>query len=374
MDQSYTNHQKLHWLFENKKININYSSLFDLKPDPLPEDFDFDRAEGMMLGLAIGDALGITTEGMLPQERLSFCGEICDYLPNRYAILKPGEETRGYPSDDTQLAFWTLEQMIEDGGLKPDNLAAKFCRRRIFGIGSTVFKFIRNYKTGRIPWYECGPQSAGNGALMRIAPMVIPHLKEPTPDLWTDTALSAMITHNDSASIAACVSVIYMIWQLFRMEGAPDPQWWIEEYVKVAKELEKVDTYRTRGGAFREYQGFLWRFVQEKVSKAYAENLSVVEACAAWYSGAYLLETVPSILYIMMKHGDNLKDAIVRAVNDTVDNDTIAAVVGALAGALHSKKCIPPRWISGLSGRTTHRDDGKVFELLKEAKRIWWHS
>ncbi len=75
-----------------------------------------------------------------------------------------------------------------------------------------------------------------------------------------------------------------------------------------------------------------------------------------------------------MKHGHNTEEAIVRAVNDTRDNDTIAAIVGAAVGALHGKKGIPPRWISNLSGRTAEDDDGKVFQLMDKAKALWWVS
>ena len=81
-----------------------------------------------------------------------------------------------------------------------------------------------------------------------------------------------------------------------------------------------------------------------------------------------MLETVPSVIYILMRHADNLEEAIVRAVNDTKDNDTIAAIVGAAVGALHGKEAIPKRWIQNLPGRTTDCDDGKVFELLSIAK------
>ena len=69
-----------------------------------------------------------------------------------------------------------------------------------------------------------------------------------------------------------------------------------------------------------------------------------------------------------MKYGDNLEEAIVRAVNDTKDNDTIAAIVGAAVGALHGKKGIPEKWISKLSGRTRKRDDGRIFELLDTSR------
>ena len=149
----------------------------------------FLRSEGG-IGSAVGCALGATTEGQLPEGRRVARGEIRDYLPNRYAADRPV----GLPSDDTQLAFWTLEQMIADSGFDPEKVAARFCRDPIFGIGSAVRQFVANYRQGS-PWHQCGPKSGGNGALMRIAPMTIPHLRTGTPELWVDTALSAVITH-----------------------------------------------------------------------------------------------------------------------------------------------------------------------------------
>jgi ADP-ribosyl-[dinitrogen reductase] hydrolase len=108
-----------------------------------------------------------------------------------------------------------------------------------------------------------------------------------------------------------------------------------------------------------------------KVVKAHSRSLSVKDACAWWYSGAYLLETLPSVIYILMRHGHDPEEAIIRAVNDTKDNDTIAAIVGAAVGALHGKKGIPARWLKDLSGRTTDRDDGRVFELIKMARKTF---
>ena len=85
---------------------------------------------------------------------------------------------------------------------------------------------------------------------------------------------------------------------------------------------------------------------------------------------------MPSALYILMKHSDDLEEAVVRAVNDTRDNDTVAAIVGAAVGALHGLDAIPERWKKGLSGCTRmdengRWDDGKVFALLKEARVLW---
>ena len=84
---------------------------------------------------------------------------------------------------------------------------------------------------------------------MRIAPMVIPHLRSGTPDLWVDTALSAMITHNDSASISTCLSFVNVLWQLLQMDAPPEPDWWLETCVETARDLEVDDTYSPRAGA-----------------------------------------------------------------------------------------------------------------------------
>jgi ADP-ribosylglycohydrolase len=172
---------------------------------------------------------------------------------------------------------------------------------------------------------------------MRVAPVVIPHLQTGTTDLWVDAALSAAITHNDAGSTAACLSFINMLWHLLVMATPPEPMWWLEIYSQTAKNLEVGHSYRPRGGVFTEYRGTIWRFVQERLSEAYRRDLSVLDACNEWFSGAYLLETVPSALYILMRHGDDPEEAIVRAVNDTKDNDTIAAIVGAAVGALHGQ-------------------------------------
>ena len=355
-------------LVESRQIRVQPVELFDNGPGPVPDSFDFGRVEGMMLGLAIGDALGNTSESMFPSERHALYGEIRDYLPNRFA----GNQAVGLPSDDTQLAFWTLEQMIADGGFIPENLAQRFCREPIIGIGNTVRQFITNMKVGK-PWYKSGPPSAGNGALMRIAPMVIPHLATGAKNLWVDTALCSMMTHNDAGSISACLAFVNILRQLMLMREPPEPAWWAETYVRTARDLEGQTCYHPRGGPLQdEFWGPIWKMVKDRLTEAYFRSLSVKEACSWWYSGAFLLETVPSAIYILMRHGHDPEEAIVRAVNDTKDNDTIAAIVGAAVGALHGKGAIPNRWVQNLSGRTTDYDDGKVFELVIKAKIKFW--
>jgi ADP-ribosylglycohydrolase len=319
-------------LFQSSEIALVRSPFLDQAPEPLPSTFNFDKIDGMMLGLAIGDALGITTESWLPSQRRMTYGEIRDYIPNKYV-----DTPIGFPSDDSQLAFWTLEQILADDGFRPENVADCFCHRHIFGVGSAVREFLGHRKSGR-PWQKCGTRSAGNGALMRIAPILIPHLKAPSSDLWADAALSAMITHNDAGSTAACVAFVAMLWKLLAMDTVPDPYWWPRTYVSIAKDLEGDTKYRPRGGEYLDYEGPIWRFVSENLlDTVWREWPSVLDLCNSWHSGAFLLETVPSVLYILMRHADDPEEAIVRAVNDTKDNDTIAAIRGCRRGGVARK-------------------------------------
>ncbi len=203
---------------------------------------------------------------------------------------------------------------------------------------------------------------------MRIAPILLPHLTNPTADLWADAALSAMITHNDSSSIASCVAFVALLWDLLGMEVAPEPEWWRDRFIATASDLERDSSYQSRGGDFPDYEGTLSDFLQIRLTEAWEKRQTTLEACNSWYSGAFLLETVPSMLYILMRHGHDPEEAIVRAVNDTKDNDTIAAIVGAAVGALHGKSGLPERWVTNLTGRTRLDDEGRIFEVLRLAE------
>ncbi|MBN1152436.1 MAG: ADP-ribosylglycohydrolase family protein, partial [Dehalococcoidia bacterium] len=294
-------------------IRVNDAGMLHRAPAALPADFDFQKVEGMLLGLAIGDALGAPTEGMLPAERHSRYGEVRDYLPPHHPHLG----TLGAVTDDTQLAFWTLEQLIADGGLVPEHLADKLCSGHIHGIGSTVTQFIRNHKDQGLPWQVSGVDSLGNGALMRIAPILLPHLQHPTASLFADAALDAMVTHNNYANIAACVAFVAMLWQLLGMRQTPEPDWWLDSFVSAAMELEGETSYTPRLPAVQSYHGPVWRFADLMCRGAMETHAPVVDACNHWGSGASLLETVPSALYILAKYGHDPEAALIRAVNDT---------------------------------------------------------
>lgn len=362
------NRALLEWLFATGRIDLRRGALFDSAPRAHAAPVAWDRVEGMCLGLAIGDALGNTSEGNPPDMRRQLKGEIRDYLPNRYAEGR----AVGLPSDDTQLAFLPLAQINEDRGLVPDHLAQRLCSRQIFGIGSTIHEFLIRYVSEGAPWYDAGSASAGNGALLRSAPLVIPHLCRPSSALWGDTAMAAMVTHNDCASIASCLALVGMLWDLLGMQQPPEPQWWLDRFIQIARPLETGRLYRPRSPFVMPLDLPFSDWIEALLGEALQSWPPTLAACNRWYSAAFLLETVPSTLYILMRYADDPEQAILRAVNETWDNDTCAAIVGAAVGALHGKEALPRRWRDGLLGRLGADDDGALFDVLEETRRIWF--
>jgi hypothetical protein len=170
-----------------------------------------------------------------------------------------------------------------------------------------------------------------------------------------------------------------MLWQLLGMQKAPSADWWVDSYVASARSLEGDTRYRARRRFMgwqprtvleQRFEGPVWRFVEERLPTALRAGDSAATVARRWQSSAYLLETLPTTLFILAKHAADPEEAIVRAVNDTYDNDTIGAIVGAAVGALHGEAALPQRWRENLLGRTGAADDGRVFELVAAAERF----
>jgi len=370
------NTQLLRHLMVNNLIRLHDGQILKQVPNPLPSSCKYEKIEGMLLGIAIGDALGATSEGLMPSDRRRLYGEIRDYVPDR----RPGQNRpAGVGTDDTQESFWTVEQLLDDRGLIPESLAQKFCKYRIWGAGGAIKEFVRNFKDRHLSWYEAGPDpnngslNLGNGALMRIAPVILPYLRNPHSSMYADAAIDTMMTHNGFANTATCVAFVHMLWELLGMDSPPEPDWWADTYCSIARELEGNTKYQHSSNILGDYSGPLWHFVSNVCRDALKRKLTVEDACNAWGSGGNLFETVPSVFHILATYANDPEEAIIRAVNDTKDNDSIASIVGAAIGAIHGLGNVPERWVKHVNGRL--RDGGgggQIFRLLVHSKQIFW--
>jgi hypothetical protein len=132
-----------------------------------------ERYRGALLGLAVGDALGTTLEFKAP----GTFKPVTDMVGGGPFGLKPGQWT-----DDTSMALCLAESLIEKRGFDPKDQMDRYCRRwkegylsstgTCFDIGITVRTALAHYlRTGEPFAGSTDPFTAGNGSLMRLAPV-----------------------------------------------------------------------------------------------------------------------------------------------------------------------------------------------------------
>jgi ADP-ribosylglycohydrolase len=76
----------------------------------------------------------------------------------------------------------------------------------------------------------------------------LPHIWNGGSEPWTDAVLATAVTHNDPAAIGASVAFVSMLIELLAMNEPPDRLWWIDSFVKIAKEIEGDNRMAPRGG------------------------------------------------------------------------------------------------------------------------------
>lgn len=101
--------------------------------------------------------------------------------------------------------------------------------------------------------------------------------------------------------------------------------------VSVIGKLECDDTYEVRSPEVRlRYQGSLWCLRRTDMQAVYRSGIHG-EGCDRWFSTAYLSETLPCVVFILMKHGHNLEES--DSSERDAGNNSTSAVVGAACGA-----------------------------------------
>ena len=351
-------------LLSSKRLPLNAGKILSTLPVSLDAQLlaRDQRIAGMLIGVAVGDCLGHSTEWKFdPTSRHDKFGTILDHLQG-------GDSRVGRISDDTQLTFWTVERLLRSGEFQFDDLVKCFVERqsRIVGRGkntsASLARHQQRLQSGRHTTHACAGdpngEGRGNGGLMRFSPIVLPHLRQPTAKLYHDAVLATLITHGNSWALASIVPMTHLLWCCLALPtgSAPTADWWIDEYLRVGADLEigplpyPLDTDPVPAW-FKNFRGGLCDFLDGPVRSAYRKGVPLRDACSldGFGSRADILQTVPAVLYTLMCHSDDVTCSLIAAVNDTKDNDTIAAIVGAYVGAIHGRDKIRAKWIEGIS-------------------------
>lgn len=285
-----------------------------------------DRFLGCLLGLAIGDALGMTFEGWSP-DRIKRHWKEKVFLPSPSRRLGPGQYT-----DDTLMALCHAHSLIEKGRVEPEDISQKFIEwydsGNLRGIGDTTAYAIRRLKKG-YNWQESGATgeyAAGNGGAMRIAPVGL-FCHDDLTALKEAVQKAVIITHNNPEAVAGALAVAYLVARSVRDELDPN-------------------------SAIKDASNFIGPCkVRENLQRAgelLDSGATPEKALEILGTSGYVVETVASAVFCFLYSPDDFYKTVVNAVEGGVDSDTTAAVAGAVSGSYNGIKGLPEDWLKGV--------------------------
>lgn len=288
-----------------------------------------------LFGLAIGDALGVPVEF---RPRTS--------LKHNPVLDMEGFGTHNQPvgtwSDDSSLTFCLVDSLTECGGLELKDVANSFVRwyeygfwtatGKAFDIGNTTraalgkFKFDNNAETCGEPYYD----SNGNGALMRILPLVFYLWDKPIEERWGITQQVAGITHAHMLSHVGCFYYLEFARKL--IEGKN----FHVAYAECKEEVrEFLLTNFVNCTLLFEYDYIFY----EDINRAEEENIK---------SSGFVVDTLEAAIWCCLT-SDSYEETVLKAVNLGSDTDTVAAVAGGLAGLYYGYNKIPAKWLNKIA-------------------------
>lgn len=276
-----------------------------------------DRLLGSLLGLAVGDALGAAVEF---QARDSF-PPVTDMVGGGVFDLAPGQWT-----DDTSMALCIAASLTETGAYDPRDQLARFVRwyrdgylsstGRCFDIGNQTRAALEEFEATGEPYRESvGGMSAGNGSLMRLAPVAMAFCDDPEA-AGRFSADSSRTTHPAVECVEACGAYGRLI--AAAIEGASRTELYVLA-ADLAEQVTNPDLATILRGSYR---------VKER------DEIS---------SSGYVLHSLEAALWALARTDDFLEGALL-AVNLGDDADTVGAIYGQLTGALYGRSGIPENW------------------------------
>lgn len=279
---------------------------------------DLNKFRGCLLGLAVGDAVGTTVEFM---PRGSF-PPVTDMVGGGPFRLKPGQWT-----DDTSMALCLATSLISKNGFDPVDQMDRYwdwyrdgylsSTGQFFDIGNTVRQALERYKhTGNPFSGEIDPNSAGNGSLMRLAPMPMFYF----PDLEKTIHFageSSRTTHGAAECIEACQLFAEMLFHALSSRSKED----ILHHTTVAISSPKI--------------------------RAIASGIYCQKPISQIHGTGYVVDSLEAALWCFYQT-DSFEAAILQAANLGDDADTTAAICGQIAGAHYGESGIPIKWLEKL--------------------------
>lgn len=284
---------------------------------------DSDRARGVLLGLACGDALGRPVEFDSASEITAEYGQL-DEMVGYGTWNQPA----GTITDDTDQALCIARSLATRQGFDPVDIADRFVawyESGPFDIGGMTLRSLNRLDNGAA-WNEAGQQvweassegqNAGNGSVMRCPPLAIPYAAD-WEQLIEVSRQSSLITHADPRCTDGCAILNLTLAGL--LDDADTPLQDALDYVDPAAPDELTTALRI---------------------VAQGDSPSTLE------TSGYVVHSLQTALQDGLC-SESAEEAIVTAVNRGGDTDTIGAIAGAVAGARFGASQLPDQWLSAI--------------------------
>jgi len=286
-----------------------------------------ERYRGSLLGLAVGDAIGTTLEFTEPG---SFA-PLEEMIGGGPFGLNPGEWT-----DDTSMALCLAASLVERKGFDARDQMERYVRwrdtgymsskGRCFDIGGTVSSSLRRFEATGDPFAgSTDPRTAGNGSLMRLAPIPLFYADNP-PQAIEKAAESSRTTHAAQTAVDACRYLAALIVgalhgaskeELLSSHYSPVSGYWQQH--PLAAEIDEI-----AAGSFKQRQP------------------------PEIQGTGYVVKSLEAALWAFY-HSVSFREGCLLAVNLGDDADTTGAVYGQLAGAFYGEQGIPQAWRTRLA-------------------------
>ena len=313
----------------------------------------FEKIKTVMVGHAVGDALGVPVEFASREE-----------LKNAPVTDMEGYGTYPVPagawSDDTSMSLAALDALSKEE-FSWDDVMINFGKwlqegeytptGECFDAGKTCVMAILNYFSNKLSPNECGgasEHSNGNGSLMRIHPFVLyaslTMLNGNSEDYWSWMGFikqASSLTHAHDRSVMGCTIYGYILTFLMRESSGESLKKGIEFAGKDLDYLPEFEHYK--------------RIFEPDFDKLPETEIK---------SSGYVVDTMEAAVWCLLTT-DSYEKCVLKAVNLGDDTDTVAAVAGGLAGLLYGYDAIPQKWIDRLIKRDYIED------LCKKAAEAW---
>lgn len=290
-----------------------------------------NKIRGCLIGQAVGDALGFTSENLSRGRIEKKFGRITEYHVRPQAA---------FFTDDTQLATMVAETLAECGEYKDDLFRRKLARWRLvvprLSGRSTKYAALKCL----LGLKETGYDVPGSSGAMRIAPLGLLYFLDDNA-LRTSTIECCKVTHTNASAIAGALVTSFSVAYAMKND-----EFDLETYLEVIS---------TEAGRFDP--------ALEQRLRALPELLSVCEESAlkellktSSITGSPIGDIIATAIYSFIRHRKDYALAVQFCVNAGWDTDTMAAICGAISGAWNGLSGIPERYVSHLENGYKGKD------------------